>query len=157
MILVYLGRWSYGRFKDDNNIFYKMKNDLTTRTWQDDIWFPIIIILLCTSGSIWVMDIAPPGLRFSWTTSPNRLKTSPKLPVSLNTTVRKKTSIAWSPFLYVRYLSQDHPHHTTNPTNTGTMVVEPPIPLAAWIWLIHIAWELVRLAHVCSKAAINAI
>ena len=25
MILVYLGRWSYGRFKDDNNIFYKRK------------------------------------------------------------------------------------------------------------------------------------
>ncbi len=49
MILVYLGRWSYGRFKDDNNIFYKMKNDLTTGTWQDDIWCPIIIILLCTS------------------------------------------------------------------------------------------------------------
>ena len=49
MILVYLGRWSYGRFKDDNNIFYKMKNDLTTGTWQDDIWCHIIIILLCTS------------------------------------------------------------------------------------------------------------
>ncbi len=49
MILVYLGRWSYGRFQDDNNIFYKMKNDLTTRTWQDDIWCPIIILLLCTS------------------------------------------------------------------------------------------------------------
>ncbi len=49
MILVYLGRWSYGRFKDDNNIFYKMKNDLTTGTWQDDIWCPIFIILLCTS------------------------------------------------------------------------------------------------------------
>ncbi len=26
-----------------------MKNDLTTGTWQDDIWCPIIIILLCTS------------------------------------------------------------------------------------------------------------
>ena len=37
MILVYLERCSYGRFKDDNNIFYKMKNDLTTGTWQDDI------------------------------------------------------------------------------------------------------------------------
>jgi hypothetical protein len=49
MILVYLGRWSYGRFKDDNNILYKMKNDLNTGTWQDDIWCPIIIILLCTS------------------------------------------------------------------------------------------------------------
>ncbi len=52
MILVHLGRWSYGRFKDDNNIFYKMKNDLTTGTWQDDIWCPIIIILLCTSDVI---------------------------------------------------------------------------------------------------------
>jgi hypothetical protein len=52
MILVYLGRWSYGRFKDDNNIFYKMKNDLTTGTWQDDVWCPIIIILLCTSDDI---------------------------------------------------------------------------------------------------------
>ncbi len=49
MILVYLGRWSYGRFKDYNKIFYKMKNDLTTGTWQDNIWCPIIIILLCTS------------------------------------------------------------------------------------------------------------
>ncbi len=49
MIFVYLGRWSYGRFKDDNNIFYKMKHDLTNGTWQDDIWCPIIIILLCTS------------------------------------------------------------------------------------------------------------
>jgi hypothetical protein len=37
MILVYLGRFSYGGFKDDNNIFYKMKNDLTTGIWQDDI------------------------------------------------------------------------------------------------------------------------
>jgi hypothetical protein len=26
-----------GRFKDDNNIFYKVKNDLITGTWQDDI------------------------------------------------------------------------------------------------------------------------
>ncbi len=26
-----------------------MKNDLTTGTWQDDIWCPIIIILFCTS------------------------------------------------------------------------------------------------------------
>ncbi len=52
MILVYLGRWSYGRFKDDNNIFYKMKNDLTTGTWQEDIWCPIIIILFCTFDEI---------------------------------------------------------------------------------------------------------
>jgi hypothetical protein len=49
MIFVYLGRWSFGRLKDDNNIFHKMKSDLTTRTWQDDIWCPINIILLCTS------------------------------------------------------------------------------------------------------------
>ncbi len=53
MILVYLGRWSYGRFQDDNNIFFKMKNDLTTGTWQDDIWCPVIIISFCTS------DVAP--------------------------------------------------------------------------------------------------
>ena len=25
------------KIKDDNNIFYKMKNELTTGTWQDDI------------------------------------------------------------------------------------------------------------------------
>ncbi len=49
MILVYLGRWSYGWFKDDNNIFHKMKNDLTTGTWQVNIWCSINIILLCTS------------------------------------------------------------------------------------------------------------
>jgi hypothetical protein len=29
-----------------------MKNDLTTRIWQDDIWCPINIILLCTSDVI---------------------------------------------------------------------------------------------------------
>ncbi len=52
MILVYLGRWSYGRFKDANNIFYKMKNDLITGTWQDDFWCPIIIILFCTSDAV---------------------------------------------------------------------------------------------------------
>ncbi len=56
MIFVYLGRWSYGRFKDDNNIFYKLKNDLTTGTWQDDIWCPIIIILLCTSDAGWLQE-----------------------------------------------------------------------------------------------------
>ncbi len=30
-----------------------MKNDLTTRTWQDNIWCPIIIILFCTSDDTW--------------------------------------------------------------------------------------------------------
>ncbi len=49
MILVHIGRWSYGRFQDDNNIFYKIKNDLTTGTWKGDIWCPINIILFCTS------------------------------------------------------------------------------------------------------------
>ncbi len=52
MILVYLGSWSYGRFKDENNTFYKMKTDLTFGTWQEDIWCPIIIILLCTSDVV---------------------------------------------------------------------------------------------------------
>ncbi len=52
MILLYLGRWSYGRFQDDNNIFFKMKNDLTTGTWQDYIWCPIIIISFCTSDDL---------------------------------------------------------------------------------------------------------
>ncbi len=57
MILVYQERWSYGNFPDDNNIYYKMKNDLTTGTWQDDIWCPIFIILFCTSdvGSLLVL------------------------------------------------------------------------------------------------------
>jgi hypothetical protein len=27
----------YERLQDDNNIFYKMKNDLTMERWQDDI------------------------------------------------------------------------------------------------------------------------
>ncbi len=49
MILVYLGRQSYEKFQNENNIFYKMKNDLSTGTWQDDIWCSIIIILFCTS------------------------------------------------------------------------------------------------------------
>ncbi len=76
MILVYLGRWSYGRFKDDNNIFYKMKNDLTARTWQDDIWCPIIIILFCTSDDgmankeyptqIWQERREHDGARHEW-------------------------------------------------------------------------------------------
>ncbi len=57
MILVYFGRWSYERFQDDNNIFFKMKSDLTTRTWQDDIWCPIIIISFCTSNDIGRLDI----------------------------------------------------------------------------------------------------
>ncbi len=30
-----------------------MKNDLTTGTWQDNIWCPINIILLCTSDAHW--------------------------------------------------------------------------------------------------------
>ncbi len=37
-----------------------MKNDLTTGTWQDDIWCPIIIILFCTS------DVFSPGCPISW-------------------------------------------------------------------------------------------
>ncbi len=49
VILVYIGRWSYGRFGDENKVFQKMKNDLTTGTWQDDTWCPINIILLCAS------------------------------------------------------------------------------------------------------------
>ncbi len=53
VILVYIWRWSYGRFQDDNNIFHKMKNDLTNGTWQDDMWCPINIILLCTSD-VWL-------------------------------------------------------------------------------------------------------
>ncbi len=60
MILVYLGRWSYRKFQDDNNIFYKMKNDLTTGTWQDNIWCPIIIILLCTSDEAAAREV--PGV-----------------------------------------------------------------------------------------------
>jgi hypothetical protein len=51
VILVHIRRWSYGTFQDDNNIFHKMKNDLTTGTWQDNIWCPINIILLCTSDA----------------------------------------------------------------------------------------------------------
>jgi hypothetical protein len=52
VIIVYLERWSYGRYWDDNKVFWKMKNDLTTGTWQDDIWCPINIILLCTSDGL---------------------------------------------------------------------------------------------------------
>ncbi len=51
VILVHIRRWSYGSFWDDSNILHKMKNDLTTRTWQDDIWCPINIILFCTSDA----------------------------------------------------------------------------------------------------------
>ncbi len=49
------------------------------------------------------MDIVPPGLRPSPTTSPNCSKTNLKLLASLNAAIRRKTSIAWSPFSYVRY------------------------------------------------------
>ncbi len=52
MILVYIGRWSYGRFQDDNKVFQKIKNDPTTGTWQDNIWCPINIILLGTSDGL---------------------------------------------------------------------------------------------------------
>ncbi len=51
IILVHIRRWSNGTFQDDNNIFHKMKNDLTTDTWQDNIWCPLNIILLCTSDA----------------------------------------------------------------------------------------------------------
>jgi hypothetical protein len=37
VILVHIRRLSHGTFQDDNNIFHKIKNDLTTGTWQDDI------------------------------------------------------------------------------------------------------------------------
>ncbi len=46
VISVHVERWSYGRFQDDNNIFFKMKNDLTTGTWQGDIWCPKNILVL---------------------------------------------------------------------------------------------------------------
>ncbi len=52
VILVHIRWWSYGRFQDDNNIFHKMKNDLTTGTWQDNIWCPINIIFFCTSDAV---------------------------------------------------------------------------------------------------------
>jgi hypothetical protein len=52
VILVHIRRWSHGRFQDDNKIFHKIKNDLTTGTWQDDIWCPINIILFCTSDLV---------------------------------------------------------------------------------------------------------
>jgi hypothetical protein len=56
------------------------------------------------SRTFWAMDIAPPGLRSSQATSPNRSKTSPKLPASLNAVIRRKTSTMQSPFFYARYL-----------------------------------------------------
>ncbi len=48
--VMYIGRWSYGRVWDDNKVFQKIRIDLTTKTWQDNIWCPINIILLCTSN-----------------------------------------------------------------------------------------------------------
>ncbi len=54
VIWVHIRRWSYGRFRHDNNIFHKMKNDLTTGTWQDNIWCPVNIILFCTSDVLQV-------------------------------------------------------------------------------------------------------
>ncbi len=72
VILVHIWRWPHGTFQDDNNIFHKMKNDLTTGTWQVDIWCPINIILLCTSDALWFIlfwllwsDHTPP-LRWVW-------------------------------------------------------------------------------------------
>ncbi len=46
IILVYLGRWSYGRFQDNNNIFYRMKNDLTTGTHQKQHHVPYSLAIL---------------------------------------------------------------------------------------------------------------
>ncbi len=60
VILVHIRRWSHGIFQDDNNIFHKMKNDLSTGTRQDNIWCPINIILLCTS------DDSKPGNQLMW-------------------------------------------------------------------------------------------
>jgi hypothetical protein len=57
VILVILGSWAYGNFYDDNNIFHKMKNDLTTGTWQDNIQCPINITLLCTSDAVCLFGI----------------------------------------------------------------------------------------------------
>ncbi len=37
VILEYIGRRSYQQLQDDNKIFWKMKNDLTNRAWQDNI------------------------------------------------------------------------------------------------------------------------
>jgi hypothetical protein len=55
------------------------------------------------SRTYWVTDIAPPGSRSSPTPSLNPWKTSPKLLTSINAAIRRKTSIAQSPFSYVRY------------------------------------------------------
>jgi hypothetical protein len=37
VILVYIGRQSYQQLQDDNIIYWKMKNNLTTGSWQDNI------------------------------------------------------------------------------------------------------------------------
>ncbi len=71
MILVHLARWSYERLQDDNNIFYKIKNDLTTGTWQDDIWWPTNIILLCTSDASPTSTYKSPEFSRLW---PQRLQ-----------------------------------------------------------------------------------
>ncbi len=77
VILVHIRRWSHGTFQDDNNIFHKIKNDLATGTWQDNIWCPINIILLCISDggrkrshllvTLWIfwMWVCPQGMNYT--------------------------------------------------------------------------------------------
>ncbi len=77
MILVYIGRWSYGRFWDDNKVFQKMKHDLTTGTWQDNIWCPIHIFLICTS------DVLPPSAPVFPVQEPIAPRTRSRVPAPL--------------------------------------------------------------------------
>jgi hypothetical protein len=57
----------------------------------------------------WAMDIAPPGSRSSVTTSPNHLKTSPKLLTRKKIAIRRDTSIAQSLSLFARYSGTKNP------------------------------------------------
>ncbi len=108
MILVYFGRWSYERFKDDNNIFYKMKNDLTTGTWQDDIWCPIIIILFCT------YDAPLHCAKFVWI----KLSDIPD-EVIREYKLREKATKKW------KHLNQSQVWHL-RPTSSRTLGHQPP-------------------------------
>jgi hypothetical protein len=50
---------------------------------------------------------------------------------------------------------RDHKKSTNDLTNTITMVMEPPTPLAAWIWWIHTNQGVGGILHICLEESRN--
>ncbi len=59
---------------------------------------------------------------------------------------------------FVWWVKNQKPHKKHKDlTNTITMVMEPLVTPAVWIWWTHATWGVGSLAHVRSDAAIEAI